>query len=98
MFKFKKSLNIYYICYNVILTVLQVVPNGHTDKIVKVVVVIEQAAPTVMHTTVIALVKMDTLGSFAIAKLVFTTATSKLQTAIPMKKEIQCVFANLGCR
>lgn len=64
----------------------------------KVVVVIEQTAPTVTQSTVIALVTMDTLGSFAIAKLVFTTATSKLQTAIPMEKEIQCVFANLGCR
>lgn len=98
MFQLTKSLNIFYICYNVILTVLQVVPNGHTEKIVKVVVVIEQTAPTVTQSTVIALVTMDTLGSFAIAKLVFTTATSKLQTVISMKKEKQCVFANLGCR
>lgn len=98
MFQLTKSLNIFYICYNVILTVLQVVPNGHTEKNVKVVVVIEQTAPTVTQSTVIALVTMDTLGSFAIAKLVFTTATSKLQTVISMKKEKQCVFANLGCR
>lgn len=47
---------------------------------------------------VIALVKMVTLANFAIAKLEFTPVTLRRHTAIPVKEERQCVFANLICR